>query len=105
MSKKEKINFVPIIRDFLEAEASKDFDRIFSFFSVKLSRFYESYNPNYSELRNTYNHSWAHVSTSINQIKSIAKITEYTYDLKTNSKLIYHKKGTEFTVNSTTRFI
>jgi S1-C subfamily serine protease len=89
---KEKTNYENTIRDFLKAEENRDFDKIYSFFSPKLSRYYDINNPNYSKLKNRYEYLWGFVSNSRNYINSIDKINEYTYDLNTNYKYYNERK-------------
>ncbi|MCB0744757.1 MAG: trypsin-like peptidase domain-containing protein, partial [Ignavibacteriae bacterium] len=103
--KRNEINYENIIRDFLKAEENRDFDKIYSFFSPKFSRYYDIKTPNYSNLKNRYEYLWGFVSNSRNYVKSIDKVNEYAYDLNTNYKYYDERKKKEFSVNSTVRFL
>lgn len=94
-----------IIREFLRAEEQRDFDKIYSFLSPKISRYYDINNPDYSNLKNRYEYLWGFVSNSRNFVKSINIINDFTYDLNTNYKYYNERKEKDFSVNSTIRFL
>ncbi len=99
------VNYENIIHDFLQAEENRDFEIIYSYFSPKFSRYYDINTPNYSKIKNRYEHFWSFISNARNTIKSIDKINDYTYDLYTNFQYYHLKKETEFSVDSRVRFL
>lgn len=103
--KKDKFNHENIIREFLLAEEKRDFDEIYSFFSPKFSRYYDLNEPNYFKVKNRYEYLWGFVSNAKNNIKSIEKINDFTYDLNTNYTYYNERKEKDFSVNSTVRFL
>ncbi|MCW5521119.1 trypsin-like peptidase domain-containing protein [Aureitalea sp. L0-47] len=102
---KKALDYSNVIREFLIAEQKRDFDAIYSFFSPKFSRYYDITEPTFAKLKNRYEYLWGFTSNSRNYIQSIEKINNYTYDLKTNYKYFNERKGREFSVHSTVRFL
>lgn len=100
-----KHDYEHIIKDFLKAGEDQDFDRVYTFFSPELSRYYDMTNPGYEELKDRYEYYWEFVLDAKNHVKSIKKINEYTYDLKANYKYYNKKKQKDFSVNSAIRFL
>jgi len=102
---RKEVDYSERIRDFLKAEEKRDFDAIYGFLSPKFNRYYDITDPSYSKLKNRYEYLWGFTSNSKNYIKSIDKINDYTYDLNTRYTYYNHRKGREFSVNSTVRFL
>lgn len=71
------------IRGFVAAEDSRDFDRLYSFFSDNLMRYWDIPNPTSDDLLNRYQYVWDKTSQSRNIITDIRKITDRTFDLYT----------------------
>src|SRR5690606_27786282 len=102
---RKEVDYSERIRDFLKAEEKRDFDAIYGFLSPKFNRYYDITDPSYSKLKNRYEYLWGFTSNSKNYIKSSDKINDYTYDLNTRYTYYNHRKGREFSVNSTVRFL
>lgn len=98
-------DFSKSIRDFLKAEEERDFDKIFSFFSPNLSRYYNILNPTYSRLQKKYSIVWSITSNARNNILSIHKINDYTYDLITDFSYYHIRRHKDEKVKTTVRFL
>ena len=103
--KKPPTQFHTHIQDFLIAEEHRDFDKIFSFLSPKFTKFFNVDTTTYSELKNYYEYVWKTTSDSRNYVKSIHKINEYTYELKTDYKYYDERVNKGFTDNNVIRFL
>lgn len=101
----KNIDFSANIRSFIIAEENRDFNLIYSFFSPKISRYYDIDNPNYSKLKNRYEYLWNITRNSRNTILDIKKINEFTYDLETEFEYYNIKKKMVITVHSYVRFL
>jgi len=101
----EGMDYSDKIRNFILAEDSRDFDKIYSYYSPKLKRYWQTKNPTYSKLKKQYINAWKSTSYSKNDIDRIVRINSNTYDLYTRYEFYRIKLGKTFTVNSRIRFI
>lgn len=81
-----------IIRNFLIAEEERNFDKIKSFYSKNLKRYWNLVYPKTSELRKQYENAWSNSKYSQNLVQKIEKINYDTYVLKTKFKFFDTKK-------------
>jgi len=72
-----------IIRAFLLAEEKRNFEQIFSYFSLSISRFYDLHNPTRAMLKEKYEQIWQFTAQPKNEILEITKVEKNTYDLTT----------------------
>lgn len=100
-----EIDFSNQVRRFIEAEDSRDFDEIYSYFSPSMSRYYDLQNPTYSKLKEKYEYIWGITSNASNDIQQIVKINDYVYDAKTRYSYYHNRKQENFQVESTVRFM
>jgi S1-C subfamily serine protease len=89
------------IRGFVAAEDSRNFDRLYSFFSDNLMRYWDLSNPTYDDLLNRYQYVWGKTSQSRNIITDIRKITDRTFDLYTEYE--YYDRRRERTISKSSR--
>ena len=89
------------IRGFVAAEDSRNFDRLYSFFSDNLMRYWDLSNPTYDDLLNRYQYVWGKTSQSRNIITDIRKITDRTFDLYTEYE--YYDLRRERTISKSSR--
>lgn len=89
------------IRGFVGAEDSRNFDRLYSFFSDNLMRYWDLSNPTYDDLLNRYQYVWGKTSQSRNIITDIRKITDRTFDLYTEYE--YYDLRRERTISKSSR--
>ena len=93
------------ILNFLLAEDSRDFDKVYSFYSENLRR-YNSFNyPSYTELKDDYIKSWGRTSYSKNTIQNIEKIDDFTFDVYTDFEFLQYNHEDSKNVNSVLRFV
>lgn len=104
-NKSEKSDYSEVIRDFLKAEEKRDLKEITSYFSPRFTRYYDLNNPTYSQLQNRYEYLWGFTSDPKNNVKSIKKINDFTYDLNTTYTYYNQKKAQDFSVESVVRFL
>lgn len=101
----EETAFKEIITGFIQAEDERDFNQIYSYFSPKISRYYDIKNPDRSKLEKAYTRSWEKSFDSFHLINSIEKVNKQAYDLKTTYKFTKKIDKTEHAVESSIRFI
>lgn len=101
----KEIDFSNQVRRFIEAEDSRDFDEIYSYFSPSMSRYYDVQNPTYTKLKEKYEFIWSITSNASNEIQQIVKINDYVYDAKTRYSYYHNRKQENFQVESTVRFM
>lgn len=95
-----RIDLVNVIKLYLEAEESRDFNTIFTFFSSDLKRYWNLNYPSYSELERRYMQSWDIISNSKNYINKIEKINDSIYDLYINTTFEYYHINQKKTVSA-----
>jgi hypothetical protein len=98
-------NLHDVVRDFLEAEDSRDFERISFFMSPNIRRYYDSKNPLIANLKRRYENVWSYTSNSRNSIYGIYKTDDFTYDLVTIYTYSDNTKEKSFSIRSKIRFI
>ena len=89
------------IRGFVAAEDSRNFERMYSYFSDNLIRYWDLSNPTYNDLLNRYRYVWGKTSQSRNLITDIRKITDRTFDLYTEYE--YYDRRRERTISKSSR--
>lgn len=93
-----------IIRSFVAAEDNRDFNRLYSFVSPNIVRYWDIAYPSYEDLLNKYQHDWGEISYSRNNISHIQRINDYVYDL--NTEYSYRNRSNQLmTKNSVVRFV
>jgi S1-C subfamily serine protease len=92
------------IRGFVAAEDSRDFDRMYRYFSDSLMRYWGIQNPTYDELLKQYRNAWSKTSRSRNIITAIRKITDRTFDLYTEYEYYDLRKQQTFSKSSRVRY-
>lgn len=98
-------NHKEIISSFLLAEEEQIFNKIYEFFSDKMKRYYDIYNPNYMELLATYKRSWSKISDPSNDVIDIKNVSTNTYDVNLNFSFQLLSNGTHKSHRSTVRFV
>jgi S1-C subfamily serine protease len=93
--------FQAAIRGFVEAEDSRNFDRLYGYFSNNLLRYWHIMNPTYNELSNHYKSDWSRINQSRNIITVIRKINNQTFDLYTEFE--YYDLGKQKTISKSSR--
>ena len=92
------------IRGILNAEEQKDFQKVYNYFSPKMTRYWNIYNRIKTELQNTYNHSWSITSSSKNDIEKIEEVRENIFYLYTDYSFFNLKTLEEMDYKSVVRF-
>ncbi|MEZ4840654.1 MAG: hypothetical protein R2821_03865 [Flavobacteriaceae bacterium] len=93
-----------IITAFLAAEESRDIYKILEFYSITPKRYYRWHYPTKEDVKNQYFLAWDKTSKSINNIKSIIKVSNNVYDLETEF-VFTDKKGNKKSIDSIVRFV
>lgn len=71
------------IRRLLKAEDIRDFNKIASFYSAEVDRYWNAKNIKISDLEKEYNLAWRNTSSSYNNIMDIYEVGYNTYQLRT----------------------
>ena len=87
-----------IISNFLNAENSRDFSYIYSFYSPSVRRYFGHNNPTYSSLGNMYQKAWNSTPYSKNNLISIDRINGNEFLVKINYQ--WSKNSNPSQVNS-----
>src|SRR5690606_4361607 len=88
-----------------EAEEMRDFREIYSYYSPDMRRYWDNYNPSYSELKELYERNWKVSSLASNQVVSIKKNNENVYDLHTVYSFFDNKNREYKKVSSIVKFV
>lgn len=72
-----------IIRDYIAAEDERDFNKIYSYYSGNMLRYWDMYVPTRDGLFKKYSATWSNATSSQNEILKIEKIRENTFKLHT----------------------
>jgi S1-C subfamily serine protease len=102
-SSKDEV-YCAVIRGFVSAEDSRDFQRLYGYFSENLIRYWDISNPTYSDMLNHYQTVWSRVSQSRNIITDIRKITDRTFDLYTEYEYYDLRKQATISKSSRVRY-
>ena len=93
-----------IIRSFVAAEDNRDFNRLYSFVSQNMVRYWDISYPSYDDLLKMYQYAWDEISYSRNNINGIQRVNDYVYDLYTEYS--YRNKSNQLIMkNSVVRFV
>jgi hypothetical protein len=93
-----------LIRSYMKAEDSRNFDLLFNYISPSITRYWDIIKPTRDDLLNRYNYVWAKITQSRNIIKNIEKINDNTYDLHTEFEYFEIKSNRTISKNSKVRF-
>ncbi|TXD51685.1 MULTISPECIES: hypothetical protein [unclassified Polaribacter] len=93
------------IKDLLLAEENRDFEKINSHFSPNMFRYWDMYNPTYSQLKNRYKYIWGFTKNSKNYVQRIEKISANTYDLYTKYEYYHLNKKKTISTTSVVRYV
>ncbi len=86
------------ISNFLEAENSRDFESIYSFYSPFARRYFGHYNLSYSSLQKLYQKAWNSTLYSRNTLLSVDQISENEFNVQINYE--WRKSNNTSTLNS-----
>lgn len=89
------------IRGFVVAEDSRDFDRLYGYFSDNLIRYWNLSRPTYDDLFHRHRSIWSRIGQSRNIITEIRKITDRTFDLYTEYE--YYEPRRQKTISKSSR--
>lgn len=92
------------IRGFVASEDSRNFDRLYGYFSSNIRRYWDLTNPTYDDLLNRYQYVWEKVGQSRNIITDIRKITDRTFDLYTEYEYYEYRRQKTFSKSSRVRY-
>lgn len=98
-------DYSEVIRNYISAEDNRNFDKIYSFYSTNLKRYWSTKNPSYSKLKKQYENSWKSTSYSKNYIDRIVRNSVTSYDLFTKYEFFRIKLDKTFTVESQIRIV
>lgn len=87
-----------VISNFLEAENSRNFELIYSYYSPYLQKYFSNNNPSYSNMQKTYSSAWASTPYSKNTLLSVDQLTENEYRVKINYE--WRKNNNNSVLNS-----
>jgi hypothetical protein len=92
------------IRNYVRAEDNRDFNTLISLLSSNMIKYWHIDYPTISQLEKTYQSSWNKISQSENEINSIEKVNENTYDMNNSFTYTGRNTGETKTISSTIRF-
>jgi len=93
-----------VIRQYILAEDSRDFDRIWSFYAPHPQQYWDLNNPSEASVRKRFEHNWSVMSSSANEVTSIRQVNADTYDVGLRFSFTT-QKGTSRTVDAAVRFV
>ncbi len=93
------------LKQFLQAEDNRDFDKIYSFFAPNMKRYWSFEYPSYDKLKKEYLASWDRSQYSRNNIQQIEKINDLTFNVYIDFEFLQYNHENEKHVNSELRFI
>ncbi|MCF8274944.1 MAG: hypothetical protein K9I95_14050 [Flavobacteriaceae bacterium] len=98
-------DYFQIINDLLTAEEQRDFEKIYSYFSPNISRYWDLNNPSSNSIKKRYEYIWGFTMSSRNFVQKIEKISDNTYDLYTKYEYYNLNKKDLSSSNSIVRYI
>lgn len=93
-----------VIRDFIDAEDRRDFERIYNLLSPDLKRFRNFDHPSEEILRDHYREIWEKVESSFNEVILITTVGNRSYNLFTQFEFMT-RKGEKRVLESKSRFV
>ena len=99
------VNNELFLKQFLQAEDNRDFDKIYSFFAPNMKRYWSFEYPSYDKLRKEYLASWNRSQYSRNNIQQIEKITDLSFNVYIDFEFLQYNHENEKHVNSELRFV
>ncbi len=93
------------IRRLLQAEDDRNFDKVASYFSSDLKRYWHVNEPNFREIGTIYRGAWNSTSYSYNNILEIKKSGLRTYDVRVRFVFYSKKDNKSETRESATRYV
>jgi hypothetical protein len=93
-----------IIRDYLKAEDSRDFDAVYKFFSPNLEKYWNLSQPSYETLKKAYERSWSSTLNSSNHILKTETVSENIYNVEVEYTFTLKKTYETKTTHSKIRF-
>jgi serine/threonine protein kinase len=93
------------LKQFLQAEDNRDFDKIYSFFAPNMKRYWSFEYPSYDKLKKEYLASWNRSQYSRNNIQQIEKINDLTFNVYIDFEFLQYNHENEKHVNSELRFV
>ena len=105
-AEKGDIDMESLISEYLQTEDNRNFDEILGYYDMdNISRYWNLNYPSIEEMRDAYNKAWSISANSKNQILSINKLNNSTFDTYIKYTF-YHIKNKEWkTSNTVVRFV
>jgi len=103
--KNRNVDHRATIRSFFEAEKNRNINKILSFYSNDLKRYYNFNEPTPEQLKKEYRASWDRSSYAINENARFNEIDHRTYEVSVDYRFYQNSRGEEKTVKSTLRFV
>ena len=92
------------IEGILRAEEQRDFLQVYNYFSPKMSRYWNVFNPNKSQVHKIYSNLWISTSNAKNEIVRIENVSENIFYLHTNYTYFDLKKFEDIAYKSIVHF-
>jgi hypothetical protein len=92
-----------VITNYVQAEDNRDFEAIWNFYAPLPQQYWDLKFPSKEAVRKRFEHSWAVIKDGSNEINSIIKVEDGTYDVDLTFNFTT-QKGTAKTVRSEVRF-
>lgn len=99
-----KTDIKRVVRNFIDAEDERDFEKIYKYFSNDVVRYYNNYYPSYTDLKKSYEKSWNQTAYSSNEIITINMIDENNLNVNTVFTFFDNRTNRENKINSLLRF-
>jgi S1-C subfamily serine protease len=93
-----------VIRNYIQAEDDRDFETIWSFYDPMPQQYWDLKFPSKEAVRKRFEHNWSVIKNASNEINSISKVNDNTYDVNLTFSFTT-QKGTSKTVRSNVRFV